>query len=280
LGSSFDAALILRRDHWWGAWLALAAGIPLRVGYAVPETAPFLSQAIPHRPGGHEAVQNLALVAEFARLAGAPARHDGGIARTPDPISHPLHFRPAAGDAAAAGALLERAGLSGPLVAIHPGSGADVKLWRAEGWAAVAGALARERGARVLLTGSADERELCAAIAAQCASPVVNAAGATTLGGLAALYARCRLVLGPDSGPLHLAVTQGTPTVHLFGPADPVAFGPWGPPERHRVVTPAIGCAPCGVLDWNEPLELHPCVRELPVEAVLAAARAVWPRGA
>lgn len=39
----YDAALIARDDHWWGALLATLAGIPQRIGFAVAETAPFLT---------------------------------------------------------------------------------------------------------------------------------------------------------------------------------------------------------------------------------------------
>ena len=61
-------------------------------------------------------------------------------------------------------------------------------------------------------------------------------AGATTLGQLAALYERCALVLGSDSGPLHLAVAVGAPSVHLYGPVPPAKFGPWGDPTRQVVL--------------------------------------------
>jgi heptosyltransferase-2/heptosyltransferase-3 len=159
-------------------------------------------------------------------------------------------------------------------VAIHPGAGAAVKRWRPEAWAEVADTLAAEFGLTVVLTGSAAERELCEQVAAGISAGATNLAGTTSLPELAAVYGRCRLVLGPDSGPLHVAVAAGTPTVHLYGPADPVAFGPWGPPARHRVVTPGIGCAPCGVLAWDDELDMHPCVRAIPVAAVVAAARA------
>lgn len=101
--------------------------------------------------------------------------------------------------------------------------------------------------------------------------PVLDLAGRTDIGALAAIYARCRLVLGPDSGPLHIAAAVGTPSVSLFGPADPLRFGPWGPPERHRLVASDLPCAPCGRLDWPD-LMAHPCVRVLSASAVSEAA--------
>jgi len=91
---------------------------------------------------------------------------------------------------------------------------------------------------------------------------------------LAAIMARCRLVLGVDSGPLHLAVALGVPTVHLFGPVDSRAFGPWGDPAHHIVVTSEMHCIPCNRLDYA-PAELHqhPCVRNITVEQVLEAVK-------
>jgi len=127
----------------------------------------------------------------------------------------------------------------------------------------------------VVITGSAGERPMAQQIAAQMSSQALLAAGETTLGELAALLGRCRLVVGVDSGPMHLAVAQGVPTVHLFGPVDPARFGPWGDPRRHRVVTlePRLPCMFCNRLDYRpEELPEHPCVRDIPVEAVLRAA--------
>jgi heptosyltransferase-2/heptosyltransferase-3 len=136
-----------------------------------------------------------------------------------------------------------------PLVCIHPGAGAPVKLWRKEGWARVADALVEGYRAKVILTGSASEEPLVQAIAERMASQPLVAAGQTTLGQLAALMARCRLALGVDSGPLHLAVAVGTPTVHLYGPVDSRTFGPWGDPARHIVLTSDMDCIPCNRLD-------------------------------
>jgi ADP-heptose:LPS heptosyltransferase len=99
------------------------------------------------------------------------------------------------------------------------------------------------------------------------------------VGQLVALLARASVVLGVDSGPLHLAASQGTPTLHLFGPSDAARFGPWGDPARHRVLRAGLWCSPCGVF--------HACPRHtdppegmaaLDVVQVLAAARGVMMR--
>lgn len=65
----------------------------------------------------------------------------------------------------------------------------------------------------------------------------------TGIARLGALIAEMRLLVTLDSGPKHLAVVQGVPTVTLFGPTDPRVWDPMN--ERHRVVYHALDCAPC-----------------------------------
>jgi lipopolysaccharide heptosyltransferase II len=269
----FDLAVVLRFDHWWGALLAYLARIPRRVGYDIAEVQPFLTDAVPYVPGRHEVEQNLALVeavrdqAPLRRLDGQPWQ------------GFPLEFPLSAQDREFAARYLAEQGVGDDdrLVCIHPGAGAPVKLWRNEGWAWVADALVKEYGVKVILTGSASEEPLVQAIAERMANQPIVAAGQTTLGQLATLMARCRLVLGVDSGPLHLAVAVGTPTVHLYGPVDSRTFGPWGDPARHVVLTSDRDCIPCNRLDYRvSELEDHRCVWDISEAQVAEAARQLF----
>jgi len=103
-----------------------------------------------------------------------------------------------------------------------------------------------------------------------------------SVGQLAALLGRAQLVLGVDSGPLHLAVAQGTPTVQLFGPTDFRIFGPWGRLARHIVIAstqrcPSCPIIPCGHLDFSpEELPAHPCVRLIKEQEVSAAINSLF----
>jgi heptosyltransferase-2/heptosyltransferase-3 len=265
----FDTALILRFDHWWGAWLAAAAGVPKRIGFDIGETRPFLTQAVAYALGRHEVAQNLALVQDVTGDA-AP-----GVEQL-EPGKPRLRFEVGDGAEQAAGTLLARLG-DQPLIAIHPGSGALVKRWRTEAWAELASQLCEQYSAQVVFTGTAAEAALIEPIrvalnGCELAAGPISLAGQTNLSTLAAVYRRCSLIIGPDSGPLHLAVAMGTPTVHLYGPVDQATFGPWGAPERHRVVISNWSCVPCNHLDW--PVEAEPehgCVRDIAVAQVLEA---------
>jgi heptosyltransferase-2/heptosyltransferase-3 len=256
----YGAALILRPDHWWGALLAYLAGIPRRIGYDLPDVAPFLTDAIAplHE---HAVLQNVRLV---EKLTGKQAG-DLELTFPVDDVNR-----------AWVDGYLDEWGVrrGTPLIAIHAGSGAWVKQWDEERWAYVADVLANELDGVVALTGSDHELALCQRIAARMKRRPILMAGDTGVASLAALFERCSVVLGSDSGPLHLAVAAGAPTVALFGPADPVEFGSWGDPERQQVLTSKIGCRPCRVLDWGgDDPACHPCVREISAARVLEAAR-------
>jgi lipopolysaccharide heptosyltransferase II len=268
---SFDVAVVLRFDHWWGALLGYLAGVPCRVGYAVPECQPFLTHAVPYQADQHEVVQNEILVSEVPGLLGQPTAASTTYISA---SSAPLEFHPRNEEIQYARRYLQDRGIPGnrPLVIIHPGAGAPVKQWLPDRFAAVASELMRRWQASIVITGSRNELDLAWTIAAHMDADPVIACGDTTLGQLAALFQLSQLVIGPDSGPLHLAVAVGTPSVHLYGPVDPAKFGPWGPAARHLVLAGSRDCIPCNRLDYG-PSELpqHPCVAEIPVEAVLAA---------
>ena len=72
---------------------------------------------------------------------------------------------------------------------------------------------------------------------------VANLAGKTSLGELMAIIRRCRLFIGNDSGPLHLAALLGIPTASFFGPETPTLYGPQG--QQHLVFYENIYCSPC-----------------------------------
>src|SRR5262249_2466878 len=136
----YHAAVILRPDHWWGAFLADLVGIPRRFGFAVEEGQPFLTHALPV-PTGHA----LASSQDLARLAIQNLIGREPTSRTPNGYVDPS-FSITRNERVRAAALLSHDGTS-PLVSIHPGAGAPLKNWPAERWAAVASALQARAGA-------------------------------------------------------------------------------------------------------------------------------------
>ena len=257
----YDSAIIMRPDHWWGALVAQLAGIPRRIGYDLPDVAPFLTNTVSYQRE-HSVIQNLRLVEP---LGVTFDRNDTQLTFPIDPVD----------DLYVSGYLEEwRIQGTSRLICIHTGAGTTVKQWPEAKWVSVADTLAEQLEASIILTGSDHELPTARRIAGQMKQPSIVMAGDTRVGQLAALFKRSKLVLGADIGPLHLAAAVGTPTVSLFGPADPVEFGPWGSSEKHLVLTSDIACRPCRVLDWSgDDLAYHPCVRDINVARVLEAGR-------
>lgn len=273
----YDLAINLRPDFWWGAALLYLARIPRRVGYAIAPGTPFLNRALSFITPEAATVSSLRLAsAALETLGGAP------LAQPYTPEQYPAQFAVTAEEEAWANARLQREGIDAatPIVVIHPGTGAVVKLWRNKAWVDCANALpallTSPTPARIILTGSRSERPMLEEIAADITLPPVISSD-MSVGQLAALLKRAKLVLGVDNGPLHLAVSQRTPTIHIFGPTDPRIFGPWGAPEQHIVIAATTRCPgcpaiPCGRLNFS-PRELtnHPCTKLVTEEAVTTA---------
>jgi lipopolysaccharide heptosyltransferase I len=136
-----------------------------------------------------------------------------------------------------------------PIVAIHPGvsDAGAIKQWDPARFARTAVRLARERGARCLVTWGPGERDLAQRV-------VAASEGCATLGpetgsilDLAAIYAACDLVIGVDTGPLHLAAALGIAVVGLYGPKDPAIYAPWDARTGTAapVVRRPVWCGPC-----------------------------------
>jgi heptosyltransferase-1 len=166
-------------------------------------------------------------------------------------------------------ALLEEATAAAPVV-IHPGSsrGTPYKRYPIAAWGEVASALVAS-GERCIVSAGpvAGEAELAAAVVAASGGAAKLAPATASLGDLVALFAQCRLFLGCDSGPLHVASLVGVPVVQLLGPTDPVENAPWpGTPSRSLRVP--LGCSPC-----RRGCSAAPCLQLLPARSVIAAAQ-------
>jgi lipopolysaccharide heptosyltransferase II len=160
------------------------------------------------------------------------------------------------------------------LIALHAGAtNGAAKRWPVSHWAALADRLIRELHARVVLTGAPSDAPLTQAIMAHMQETALNFAGKTTIPQLAALLARCDLVMSGDSGPLHMAGAVGTPVVALYGPTDPLLSGPAG--KDATVLRLGIWCSPCyDATLWAECRFFNPvCMKALLPDDVFAAAR-------
>jgi heptosyltransferase-1 len=106
-------------------------------------------------------------------------------------------------------------------IVLLPGAGKPGKQWPVERFAE----LAKRIGSDALVVWGPGEESLARAIGAEVAPP-------TNFRELAFVLRHSKLVIGADTGPLHLAAALGTTLIGLYGPTDPARNGPYGQPDR------------------------------------------------
>jgi lipopolysaccharide heptosyltransferase II len=297
----FDTVVLLH--HLVTAWgtmkfalLTLATGAPVRAGLDNGRGL-FLTHAA--RDLGFDAAHETEYWLRVVDALTAPARTPHPMANWPlgcgrrssaplpdaregENLPTPTFIVPDTARAAAGGLLregLREVGLDpdGPLLAIHPGSGAYsvARRWYPERFAAVADSLSERHGLGVVVVGTADERALADEVLGHMRRPGVNLAGRTSLDELGGVLRRCALLVGNDSGVGHLASAVGTPVVAVFGPFN---HHTWRPLGRSVVVraTPALPCMPCVNRGFSRgyPEGCPPryCLQEVTPPMVVAAA--------
>lgn len=117
------------------------------------------------------------------------------------------------------------------LVLLNPGASWPSKLWEMDRFAEVAAHLWTEHATRsVVIWGSPQERQWAEEIV-DLAGGAASLAPETDLLHLAALLGTAELFISADSGPMHMAVAMGTPTIGLHGSTRAQDSGPYGQPH-------------------------------------------------
>ncbi len=241
LRDRFDLAVLPRPNDPWSGAVAAAAGIPVRVGHRHAATLPFLTHAFPEQESRHVAREAVTLALRAAGVLGAGRQRSRGE-------QQPL-LRVLPGDHHSAGDVVAAAGVeSSPPIVLHPTAGWPLKTWPIERWSRVAVGLAERLQAPVLVVGQDRDQEQLVEIANRAGGSVRPVHG-VSIGTLAGVHARARIVVGMDSGALHLAALTGAPVVALFGPFGPGRFAPLGSHDRVRTLWRALPCSPCGTVE-------------------------------
>jgi heptosyltransferase-3 len=221
-GREYDLAVDASHPHSFsltGAALTYFSGAPVRVAYPQGQAAAFANLLVPAAAGErHESLLLAGLLTPFADPPPAPGMR--------------LHLS----EAEQAWAARLRAefipAAAGRLVGLHVG-GRDAKRWPLAGWIEVAERLLDEPGVALLvLCGPGEVREAEAMRAAL--AERVHLLTEPDLREMLAAVSACDLFLAPDTGPMHVAVALGVPTVAIFRQPNADRYGPPGPP--HRIV--------------------------------------------
>jgi len=232
----FDVAIIAY-PRWRVVWALWRAGVPMRIGPASKWYSIFFTHKIwQHRSEGkkHEADYNLELLAplqvslkRYATRFVLTEQEKQAAHKTLE--SHRVTFKK-------------------PLVILHPGSGGSSARWPLRNFMELGDKLQAE-GCDVVVTGGAGENYQSIMIDQMHRVPIFIAAGSVSVRELAALLSCADLVVTNSTGPLHLAVALGVPTVSVYSPVPTCHPQRWGPypayvehDDRHQVfVAPLTG---------------------------------------
>lgn len=150
------------------------------------------------------------------------------------------------------------------LFAVNPVAKWETKLWSNGKFAVLADRLIEQYNARVVFTGSAQDRKIIQSIISDMKQEAADLSGKTSLKVLAAIYERANCLVSTDTGPMHLAAAVGTPVVALFGPTAPWRTGPFG--KGHKIIRAGLCCSPC----FKRQCTAIDCMKQISVDDVLA----------
>ena len=250
----YDRAYILKRSL-SSALLVRLAGISERIGFGTEGRSWLLTQSVRYRPDEvHEAtcfMDLLGISTNYTRLeldAVDWLARPAPLSKLPDPLPQPL-------------------------VVLHTTSTNPAKCWPIESFTTLARDLINGFDAHLLFLGTQADNPtvqlLMANLTAEQRARCTNLCGKTNLSDSMALLRHVHLVVGNDSGMIHMAAAMNRPVVALFGPADPVQ---WAPIPRDQTMVEVatvdnLKCRPCRMRIRCG--HQYPCMTDLTPQSVL-----------
>ncbi len=237
------------------AGIARLAGVGVRWGWRDPRERPARSlyDRRAERRGAHIVEQMTALLGDACGLSLLPAT----MTELPRNTGAEAWAEAVAHDA------------DGPVALLAPTAGWGAKQWPAERFGELASQLAAQGFAVIVNASHAKDPVVLKVMQASQGTARAIVCGVAEL---IALTRRAALVVGGDSGPVHLAAALRVPSVALFGPTDPARNGPWGAGPKRVLRDPS------SVTSYRHVGAVEAGLARLSVEAVLAAALAVTDR--
>lgn len=238
--------------------MVLMAWAPHRIGcFGLKEASYLISKSL---PGGGElhAVDRNLKVAEF--LGAGTGTPEFGIGLKEEERTWAEEF-------------LKKHGVSegARLIGFQVGASFPQKCWPIRKMVALIGEVSQLPDVGILLFGDQTDRERLSPYLAQIPPMVINTVGELSLRRLMALIDRCRLFIGADTGPLHLAAGLGLTVIALCGADDPKWTGPYG--YYHRVHYKKLPCSPCNKTPVCQ--GRYDCMEAIEVEEVMDSVRAI-----
>lgn len=159
-----------------------------------------------------------------------------------------------------------------PVIAIQPSSSknTDFKRWFPDRYARLCDMLVETLGATIILTWGPGGRKAVEEIQGLMTQPS-HIACSTSLMELSALFQKCDMYIGGDTGPMHLACFSGLPAVVIYGPTDARVNAPY-PHSLHRIVRVDLPCSPCR----DKSCARLDCMKQITPEMVFKETVSLW----
>jgi lipopolysaccharide heptosyltransferase II len=228
----FDTVFVL---HW--AWqfnlLTFLCGIPVRVGFKRNWGRLFLT----HRVRPDENQNNRQAYLNLLRVFGVSADYQKSHYYLSEREDHFLETF--VGE--------HRIGAEEQLIALSPGGGRNIKqtmltrLWPVDRYMELIGNFVEAGSYRIVLIAGPDDGPVIQPILDR--YPQCIDTRTLSFGEKASILRRCRLLVGNDSAPIHMAAAMSLPTYSLWGPTDPQRYG--DPVPHHTSFFKKIECSPC-----------------------------------
>jgi heptosyltransferase-2 len=161
------------------------------------------------------------------------------------------------------------------VIALGVGANADKRQWPILNFVKLAQWLNQQFNAQILLVGGKNEESLGREFEKNFSKDTINILGKSNLRQTIAVLKMCKIFIGNDSGPMHLATAAGINVIELscyprdgrpFHPNSPKLYGPWGVPSV--ILQPERGLDNCK--NGCDALKAH-CIAQITVDAVQQA---------
>ena len=250
---NFDTAIFFHNSA-SKVMMAALSGIPERIGFDAPGREKNLTNAVlfPEKP-----LHRIDTYLYLLERAGIP------------PDGRYMEYSPKLEAEASLRKLVPQ---GQPYAVLHVGGNWGMKRWPIDSFVAWIRLWRKEYGQKIILCGTAPEAALADGVLAHFSKDeVISLCGKTTLDELAFLLKNAELLLSNDSGPIHLAATQKTKIIGVFGPTSPLITGPVSEAPI-KILWKDVGCeVPCYYrschyrvcMDWLKPEEVFEEAREL-----------------
>ena len=217
----FDAAIIFTvytQSPLPTALLCYLAEIPLRLAYCHENPYELLTHWIPDPEPSqyivHETERQLELMKEIGYIT-----QNHKLSLSPPNKESQIHE------------LLKKSGIEihSPWILIHPGATSSSRQFNPHEYAKIADELGKDF--QIIFTGVENEQELITTIQKSMEKKSVSFAGLLSLEEFVCLISLSPLLIGNNSGPIHIAAAVQTPVIVLYALTNP-QHTPWQVPHR------------------------------------------------